>query len=137
MSLLLDGIMQEAIGKIFTKTFSQLGIHGHPHSKRHKCKFVCESCGTSFDELKKTGDLGCAACYKAFTTPLEQIFEDTHGRTKHIGRIPKRGGAIVKRDRQVDLLREHMQKAVDDEDFSRAAFLRDQIKRLDETNNTH
>jgi len=135
MSLLLDDIFHgifNHFGKIHAIPISHLGQFLQSKERNTaQPKITCQDCGITFDELKNGSILGCATCYKAFHTILEPLLMNVHGSVAHEGRIPKRTGASLKRERQVDILRQHMQQAVAEEDFSRAAFLRDQIKRLD------
>jgi len=129
MSLLLDKVLMELFGKGTSLPFFDLLEDSD--GAAHKCKYTCSECGLSFDEFKSRGTFGCATCYASFAKAVEPLLENTQGAVKHVGRVPKRGGATIKRTKQVDILRQHMNQAVADEDFSRAAFLRDQIKRLD------
>lgn len=92
---------------------------------------TCASCGITFEELKQEGTLGCAACYQSFYGILEPLLINAHAAVYHEGKLPKRGGIALKRQRQLDKLRGHMQEAIDLEDFDRAAFLRDKIRNFD------
>ena len=115
---------------IFHGLFSK--IHANSHAKAAATpQPKCDCCGITLDELKKDGTMGCATCYRSFYNILEPLLMNTHTAISHEGKLPKRAGALIKRERDVFKLRAHMQQAVDEEDFSRAAFLRDQIRRLD------
>ncbi|MCL2286073.1 MAG: UvrB/UvrC motif-containing protein [Firmicutes bacterium] len=114
---------------IFHGLFSK--IHANSHAKTSTPQPTCDRCGLTLDGLKKDGTMGCAACYRSFFNILEPLLMNTHTAITHEGKFPKRAGASLKRDRQVYKLRTHMQQAVEEEDFGRAAFLRDQIRRLD------
>ena len=94
----------------------------------------CSGCGCTIHDFKSVALLGCAACYKAFHTELDNIIGGTQKSMSHKGKFPKRGGAPFKHDRDIARLRTHMQKAIDIEDFTTAAKLRDQIKKLNNPN---
>jgi len=123
MSLLLENIFHG----IFSKAHANSNIKSQTAAQPK-----CSNCGVTFDELKKDGILGCAVCYTSFNNILEPLLMNAHVSTSHEGKLPKRTGIHIKRERQVHKLRAHMQQAVEAEDFDRAAFIRDQIRRLDE-----
>ena len=91
---------------------------------------VCEQCGTTYAEFRKSGAVGCANCYKAFHAPIERIFKRVQAGNQHSGRIPEgvRSGASIRMN--IDRLKQRMQKAIQDEEFEQAAKLRDAIRAL-------
>ena len=95
-----------------------------------EAELVCEQCGTTYAEFRKTGAAGCANCYKAFYAPIERIFKHVQSSTQHSGRIPEgvRCGASIRMN--IDRLKQRMQKAIQDEEFEQAAKLRDAIRAL-------
>lgn len=95
-----------------------------------EAELVCEQCGTTYAEFKKTGTAGCANCYKAFHAPIERIFKRVQSGMQHSGRIPEgvRSGASIRMN--IDRLKQRMQKAIQDEEFEQAAKLRDAIRAL-------
>ena len=48
----------------------------------------CPSCGMSYEEFRKVGRFGCAACYAAFAPHLSRLLKRVHGATRHTGRSP-------------------------------------------------
>ncbi|MEL7474585.1 MAG: UvrB/UvrC motif-containing protein [Planctomycetota bacterium] len=108
---------------------------------------VCEGCGLTFAEFKKSGLLGCADCYDAFDRQLGPMIERAHqGGGRHVGKIPKRAleasrsgdaqamenvlGDARERAARLRLLHEQLEAAVRGEHFERAAQLRDEVRRL-------
>lgn len=91
---------------------------------------VCEQCGTTYAEFRKSSAAGCANCYKAFHAPIERIFKRVQAGTQHSGRIPEgvRSGASIRMN--IDRLKQRMQKAIQNEEFEQAAKLRDAIRAL-------
>jgi protein arginine kinase activator len=94
---------------------------------------TCEHCGVTWAEFRQSGLLGCEHDYIAFDKELTPLLARAHeGATHHIGKTPARrsGGGGPAARRQVDLarLRKELAKAVEGEDYERAAKLRDQIK---------
>ncbi len=49
---------------------------------------VCEECGFTQSDFKKTGRFGCAHCYEVFNEGLENLLEAMHKNTEHIGKVP-------------------------------------------------
>lgn len=92
----------------------------------------CSYCHTTVDDFKRTGRLGCPHCYSIYETQLRAILRRIHGSTQHLGKVyvPP---ATETADRGARLagLRRQLQRAVESEDFERAATLRDQIRDLE------
>ena len=91
----------------------------------------CPRCGLLYSGFKETGRLGCAECYAAFQFQLRPLLRRIHGDTRHRGKVPTRDGEGVSRSRQIQRLHDELQRAVEREEFERAAGVRDEIKRLE------
>ena len=102
----------------------------------------CSTCGSSFEEIVRTGMVGCADCYKTFYDRLLPSIQRIHGRAKHAGKTPPQTvltqpkddaqtQAPTKEDR-IAALEQQMQQAVESQNFEQAAVLRDNIKALRE-----
>ena len=91
----------------------------------------CPRCGLLYSAFKETGRLGCADCYVAFQFQLRPLLRRIHGDTRHKGKTPTRDGAGASRSRQIQRLFDELQRAVEREEFERAAELRDEIRRLE------
>jgi protein arginine kinase activator len=92
---------------------------------------VCESCGTTHQEFKKGGRLGCEACYHVFRPVLDPLLDGMHAGTKHLGKIPSGSASRVKFERSVDTLKTELKDAVEKEDYEKAALVRDKLKELE------
>ena len=92
-------------------------------------EITCPSCGFSQADFKKTGRLGCSACYSTFAAGLEGLLKTMHKGTRHVGKAPEslRQGRDLS-DR-LKTLQKKLAKAIDAEDFEQAAVLRDEIKK--------
>ena len=90
----------------------------------------CPACGFTQADFKKAGRLGCPACYKTFAEPLEGLLKTMHKGTRHVGKVPE----SFRQSREVsDRLRSLQKKianAIEEEDFEKAAVLRDEIKQI-------
>ncbi|AIQ38122.1 hypothetical protein R50345_28070 [Paenibacillus sp. FSL R5-0345] len=91
----------------------------------------CENCGMTYSQFSKLGRFGCSSCYKYFNSALDPLFKRVHGSTSHVGKIPKRAGAQIVFRRQIDELKKELQQSITQEEFEKAAELRDQIRKLE------
>jgi protein arginine kinase activator len=91
---------------------------------------TCVSCGYSLTKLKKSGRLGCPSCYIAFKEPIEEMLKDIHRGTLHIGKIPAILKDQLELERTVSSLETGLDAAIGEENYERAAELRDQLKEL-------
>jgi protein arginine kinase activator len=96
---------------------------------------ACDNCGITWAEFRQGGLFGCANDYQVFEKDLTPLLQRAHeGATHHVGKVPtRRGGSGVPMKRQIDLtkLRKDLAKAVEAEDYERAAKLRDQIRQAE------
>jgi protein arginine kinase activator len=108
----------------------------------------CAGCGTTYTSFKESGLLGCPACYDAFADRLGPLIERAHeGACHHVGKFPRRAlkdiramgdtervetllGDIREREERLESIRKALAKAVRDEDYERAAMLRDELSRV-------
>ena len=92
---------------------------------------VCESCGTTHQDFKKGGRLGCEACYHVFRPVLDPLLDGMHAGNKHLGKIPSGSESRVRFEQTIEVLRKELQDAVEKEDFEKAAELRDKLHDLE------
>lgn len=91
----------------------------------------CTRCGISFEEIARSGKVGCADCYKQFHDKLAPTVEKLHGKAGHLGKVPSHAKERHPQKPQIDQLKEDLARAVEAQEFERAAELRDQIKELE------
>lgn len=91
----------------------------------------CPGCGLSFTDVRQTGKLGCAQCYKVFQEELEATLRRVQGNVQHTGKIPARSGKKVLLRRQIENLKTQLQESVINEKYEKAAEIRDSIKELE------
>ena len=91
---------------------------------------TCESCGTTHQDFKKGGRLGCEACYHVFRPVLEPLLDGMHAGVKHLGKVPSRSLEKKSSDDEIQYLQNELQRAVEEENFEKAAELRDQLKKI-------
>jgi len=96
----------------------------------------CDACGITWAEFRQGGLLGCANDYKVFERELAPLIQRAHeGATHHIGKVPTRKGAVgvpaKRRTPDTERLKKDLARAVEAEDYERAAKLRDQIRQAE------
>lgn len=98
----------------------------------------CPSCGMTFETFTQQGRFGCGECYKTFRNRLEVIMRKIHGASMHRGKTPVFTETADDNPETVSIkeeerLKEELQKAIENEDFERAAELRDKLKQVRES----
>lgn len=94
---------------------------------------TCKGCGLSLEELRRGGRVGCEHCYRTFDAYLTESLERMHGATQHVGRVPGVDEAELQRMQRHEKLRDALASAIREEDYERAANLRDEIADLDDS----
>lgn len=106
----------------------------------------CGNCGTTLEEVKRGHRLGCQDCYSVFEDVLlmemqaanclpARVLSAKKGLPIHIGRAPGESLAINPTS-QLLALNEALKETLNREDYEQAAWLRDQIKALTESENS-
>lgn len=122
------------IPNIFSSFFSDM-----PFALTSAKTLRCENCGSSFEDIIKSGIVGCSKCYSTFYDKLLPSIQRIHGRATHAGKTPIMHETIEEQPikSKEDVIKEketELQKAVIDQNFELAAVLRDEIKALKEEN---
>jgi protein arginine kinase activator len=96
---------------------------------------ACPTCGLTWAEFRQGGLLGCEHDYNVFEKDLTPLVQRAHeGATHHVGKVPARkGGTGVPMKKTLDLakLRKELARAVEAEDYEKAAKVRDQIRQAE------
>lgn len=95
-----------------------------------KKTLTCGGCGTTLEQLRRKGRVGCQTCYTTFAQYLEGLLERMHGSTHHVGRLPGVDNEELERQRQIEAAQADLERAISEEKFERAAELRDQLNVL-------
>jgi protein arginine kinase activator len=81
---------------------------------------ACEFCGTTLKEIRRNNNLGCPNCYELFSDIIKSLsnnpYNDYKKTTVHSDTLPG-----------IHLLRKELEDAVRQEDFEKAASIRDKI----------
>ncbi len=105
-------------------------VRGNPGGPDAPCAF----CGLTFKEFRESGRVGCPHCWSAFEPQLRALLRRILGGTQHVGKVYLSPDPTVsEREKRLEGLRRKLGRAVEMEDFERAAELRDQIRALEPT----
>jgi protein arginine kinase activator len=91
----------------------------------------CQSCGMTYDDFQKTGKLGCSECYKLYGDRIKPVLKRLHGNTEHTGKVPAKMSGSISDSREVEHLKELLNKAVQAEQYEKAAEYRDRIRQIE------
>ncbi|MFQ5511405.1 MAG: UvrB/UvrC motif-containing protein [Candidatus Krumholzibacteriia bacterium] len=97
----------------------------------HIGKVRCPNCGFDYSNFKKSGRLGCPECYEAFEAQLMPLLRQIHGSTQHQGNTPQALGQKALIRKELADLKEALARAVDEEEYEKAARIRDRIRALE------
>lgn len=104
-------------------------ISESPSSITHS-DMVCENCGTSYSDFKKSGILGCSECYKTFSSIVNPMIRRVQKDIEHVGKLPVKNGKELIEKKRLLKLKEELQQAILVEEYEKAAELRDKINKI-------
>ena len=102
---------------------------GSGSGREKKDEKTCPGCGATLRDFATKG-AGCPKCFETFAEELAPTVSRAHGKAVHTGRVPARYRSRVERRRRMEELLEEQREAVKNEDFEKAAAIRDELKKL-------
>ncbi|MGE5484216.1 MAG: UvrB/UvrC motif-containing protein [Ignavibacteriales bacterium] len=93
----------------------------------------CSVCGLGYEDFARIGKLGCGNCYEAFQKPLGGLLRRIHGSDRHVGKVPTKGDQGASARRELEDLRTQLSRAVEAEEYEKAAAIRDKIREIEKT----
>ena len=115
------------------------GLPASNTSRTRAEKKRCTLCSSTFDDLVKSGRVGCSECYKVFADELRNSIESIHGKAVYVGRnIPKEKNENAEvipetKEDKIAVLKKELEKAISEQEFEKAAELRDRIKEIEKS----
>lgn len=93
----------------------------------------CPCCGASFQDILRSGKVGCAECYSTFASQLAPFIRKIHGSVSHRGKTAG-GGDLpqVSPKAQLSVMHQQLREAIRSENYEQAAVLRDEIHKIEE-----
>lgn len=92
---------------------------------------ACPGCGATLEDYRATGRLGCARCYATFAGPLRDLLRRIHGAAAHTGSRPDSAEDSLTTEARKEDLHNQLRRAIEHEQFERAAVLRDQLREIE------
>ena len=90
----------------------------------------CGACGTTLSDLKESGMVGCANCYRVFADQLEASVRREAEPIEHLGKVPLRGPESDSLRHEMMRLERMLRELVAHERFEEAAGVRDRLTEL-------
>jgi protein arginine kinase activator len=125
-----QGISFDALLQGFLNNFMVAGAN-HEEPKAAVSFRKCPMCGMTIDRIQKIGKVGCPKCYATFKPELSLAIKSIQGVCQHVGKFPRRGAALIGKERKIDALKTELREKIKEEKFEDAARLRDEIKALE------
>lgn len=92
----------------------------------------CERCSMTYPQFVKAGRFGCSHCYDTFKEQLKPVLRRLHGgNSAHQGKIPKRAGGGIHLRKKIEELKSELREKITQEEFEKAAVIRDEIRSLE------
>lgn len=141
--LCADCAREKGYGSLFGGLGLDLGnlLGGLMSGNGEKEVLRCAKCGSTFEEIARTGKVGCAHCYRVFRGQLAPAVQRIHGTTRHKGKRPGSSALQIAsgesrmtpvQETPLEEKKRLLKKAVEDQEYERAAVLRDEIKALEQ-----
>lgn len=92
----------------------------------------CPQCGSTYNNFKRSGRLGCGMCYNTFNELLYPLVKRIQGSTVHNGKIPKKSGSTIRLRKNLNALKTKLHELIVKEEFEEAASIRDEIRKLED-----
>lgn len=90
----------------------------------------CKCCGCSMQDITEMGTVGCGECYETFRNRLTETIEQIHGKVTYAGHVPPSASPRMQAESRIAAARAELAAAIEQENFERAAQLRDYIHAL-------
>lgn len=121
--------IQETAG--FSLADLLVGLGSAEEMKAESPGVRCPVCGFSQADFKKTGRLGCSACWEAFEAGLASLLKAMHKSDRHVGKVPGKAAHTIAISEKIQEFNRDLEKAVSAEKYEEAAQIRDQIRELE------
>ncbi len=108
---------------------SKTNVSFEPKEKQ----IVCPKCGHETADFRRTGRLGCSACFEVFEPLLLPVLEDMHPATYHKGKVPTMALRRQSSLSEIRQLKDSLKRAIEEEAYEEAAKIRDMIQEMEAT----
>lgn len=125
---MIDGFFGKGTDDIFGGFFA--GMMNDSPVKVNEPK-VCPLCGMRFSDFLHDGKIGCAECYKTFSSSLNSTVKRIHGSAEHCGKVPEGRKDELSDKKKIESLKLKLTEAIEKQEYEMAARYRDEIKALE------
>lgn len=92
---------------------------------------TCGRCGLDHSTFRRSGRYGCPDCFAIFHDSLGPLLRKIHGFDVHRGIRPGTACMEAPSTDDVKTLREELRQAIEEEEYERAAVIRDRIREVE------
>lgn len=126
------GIVKAADNESLDATIQNLfsGLFGDEKREHDVHNRKCPVCGTTSKSIAKTNMAGCTECYTVFSAYIRKSIRKTYGNARHEGKFPRRYLGYRQFLFEINDLKKQLRSALGQEDYEKAALLRDRIKTI-------
>ena len=121
-----DKEMSLSLKAIFDGLVSKLDAHEKASDSVHP--LACPDCGMPLSRVKEKKIIGCSRCFFYFRDTVLKLMQETSEDIFYAGNLPLQPETFSDTAVSLQHLEEELQKAVENEEYELAAYLRDKIK---------
>lgn len=134
--------LEQSISEMGLVPFKDLNAGSSPEQEAIP-DLHCPACNWSLAQFRKTGSLGCAACYESFSDILNSKLLELHRSAVHTGKLPEFSGDYLSpkdvlpvgnaaNDNEAKLLEleRDLKQSIQREEYELAAQIRDRINAI-------
>lgn len=92
---------------------------------------TCSFCGALLSTVTDSLRVGCATCYREFSSPLDALIQARHGAQEHRGKAPNMDDARERLRADLLVKRSLLHRVLQSENYEEAAILRDEIRGIE------
>ena len=91
---------------------------------------MCPYCGTSEEDFRACGLVGCAQCYQSLSKAVIPVVIRLQGTETHCGKKPRNSGEREEMVRRRNLLKTRVEELIKNRSYEAAKMCSDELKRL-------
>ena len=91
----------------------------------------CPTCNAGLGEIARLGRAGCPDCYTTFYEQLLPAIRRIHGNAEHAGKTPAIVDPSARMEKQLQKLRDRLERKLSEQAYEECATLRDRIQTLE------
>lgn len=123
-----DRKMHLSLKAVFDGLLPQLNENGKEEVSEGVRPVVCPDCGMPLSRVKEKKTIGCPRCFFYFRDTVIKFLQEISGEVFYAGALPAQLETFSGTAFSLQHLEEELQKAVENEEYELAAYLRDKIK---------